>query len=383
MKRLLLIPVLLFAFAISGSDSVQASAARMAVGQVALPLCLPGEVSASCQALGPAAYLAEQEQQGFTFPLKPLPSYDPDPALAALPYYYAKVTADSAPVFSTPEEAAEGKVVKRYFPPGFIYVTILDTRVVEGKTYYMIEPGEWMRRKDISLGISTSLFSGKHFYGTPERKFGWVLLALETQKEPGLSSQYTDKYYSRWDMFQVYDEREADGLHWYMIAPGEWVDSRHVSLVYPMSEPPQGVDGGRWIEINLYEQTMTVYENGQMIYATLTSTGLYGWWTRPGLFNIYEKQASTPMSGSFEADRADYYYLDDVPFTMYFDESRAFHGAFWHQNYGFRMSHGCANLSPADSQWLFNWAEIGDPVYIWDPSGETPTDPSLYGAGGA
>jgi lipoprotein-anchoring transpeptidase ErfK/SrfK len=73
----------------------------------------------------------------------------------------------------------------------------------------------------------------------------------------------------------------------------------------------------------------------------------------------------------------------DVPYTMYFDQARAFHGTFWHQNFGFENSHGCANLSPSDSHWLFKWAEVGDWVYVHDPSGETPTDPSLYGEGGA
>jgi lipoprotein-anchoring transpeptidase ErfK/SrfK len=68
---------------------------------------------------------------------------------------------------------------------------------------------------------------------------------------------------------------------------------------------------------------------------------------------------------------------------MYFDQARALHGAYWHNSFGYKQSHGCVNLSPADSQWLYMWGDVGDWVYVWDPSGETPTDPSLYGAGGA
>ena len=104
---------------------------------------------------------------------------------------------------------------------------------------------------------------------------------------------------------------------------------------------------------------------------------------RPGLFAIYEKLDTTYMTGSFEADGSDRYYLEDVPWTMYFDEARALHGAYWHTGYGYPRSHGCVNLSPGDSQWLYNWAQIGDQVYVHDPSGLTPTDPSLYGSGGA
>ena len=184
-------------------------------------------------------------------------------------------------------------------------------------------------------------------------------------------------------MFQVYQQVEAGGTTWLMIGPDEWVDKAVTALVYPADAPPEGVTNGRWIEINLYEQTVAAYQDNRLVFATVTSTGIPGWWTRPGLFQIYEKVDSTPMSGAFEADRSDYYYLEDVPWTMYFDEARALHGAYWHNYFGYEQSHGCVNLSPADSHWLYLWANVGDYVYVWDPSGQTPTDPSLYTAGGA
>ena len=89
------------------------------------------------------------------------------------------------------------------------------------------------------------------------------------------------------------------------------------------------------------------------------------------------------MRGAFTADWSDYYYLEDVPWTMYYDEARALHGAYWHNGFGYARSHGCVNLGPGDALWLYNWASIGDWVYVWDPSGRTPEDPSLYTPGGA
>jgi len=89
------------------------------------------------------------------------------------------------------------------------------------------------------------------------------------------------------------------------------------------------------------------------------------------------------MSGAFEADRSDFYYLEDVPWTMYFDQARALHGAYWRQWFGWPGTHGCVNLTIGDARWLYDWAVEGDWVYVWDPSGETPSDPSLYGPGGA
>ena len=77
----------------------------------------------------------------------------------------------------------------------------------------------------------------------------------------------------------------------------------------------------------------------------------------------------------------DFYYLEDVPWTMYYDEARALHGAYWHNFFGYPQSHGCVNLSDGDAHWLYNWASVGDFVYVFDPSGKTPTDSSLFGTG--
>ena len=37
--------------------------------------------------------------------------------------------------------------------------------------------------------------------------------------------------------------------------------------------------------------------------------------------------------------------------------------------------------APGDAHWLFQWAEVGDYVWVHDPSGLTPTDPDYYGPG--
>jgi lipoprotein-anchoring transpeptidase ErfK/SrfK len=168
-----------------------------------------------------------------------------------------------------------------------------------------------------------------------------------------------------------------------MVGVNQWIDRRFIRQLEINPTPPEGVTNNRWIEINLFEQTMSVYDNGQLIFATMIATGRPPFYTRPGLFKIYEKKLVETMTGSFEANKSDYYYLENVPWTMYFDEARALHGAYWHTLFGYEMSHGCVNLSIGDSNWLYAWAKEGDSVYVWDPSGKTPTDPKFYGKGGA
>ena len=52
------------------------------------------------------------------------------------------------------------------------------------------------------------------------------------------------------------------------------------------------------------------------------------------------------------------YSLPGVPWTCFFvpETGVAFHGAYWHNNFGAQMSHGCVNMRPADAKWLFRWS---------------------------
>jgi lipoprotein-anchoring transpeptidase ErfK/SrfK len=58
------------------------------------------------------------------------------------------------------------------------------------------------------------------------------------------------------------------------------------------------------------------------------------------------------------------YYLENVPYVMYFYQDYALHGTYWHNNFGTPMSHGCVNLPTADAGWLFNWTSIGTLVNV-------------------
>jgi lipoprotein-anchoring transpeptidase ErfK/SrfK len=181
----------------------------------------------------------------------------------------------------------------------------------------------------------------------------------------------------------VYAMKQVGKDNWVMIGLDEWIEDSAVARVIPNTTPPDGVDNGRWIEINLEEQVLMVYDQSELVYATIISTGIDPFFTRPGLHKIFEKKDTETMSGDFSSDRSEYYYLEDVPWTMYFDQLRALHGAYWNTLLGFPRSHGCVNLSIGDSRWLFDWARVGDYVYVWDPSGHTPTDPAFYTPGGA
>jgi hypothetical protein len=357
-------------------------------------LCLPGiyaQDPGDCSPAGPSAYLTQMAQLGITFPLVPLPAVAPDPALVKVDYHYGKVRTKNAPVYGSIEDALagnRGNAVRR-IDSSFAYISYTEEQVVNDRRFYAVDSGGWMTANDVSRIGAVPPFQGLVLTRTPNTAFGWILSYLsngpvESKHTPGNKTKdYTGHIFNNHDIVQVYATKQADGMDWYMVGPEEWLPHNVVGRVLPTTTPPNGVSGDRWIEINLYEQTMAVYEHRQLVFATLIASGLEPFWTRPGLFKIETKLETTPMRGSFEADHSDAYYLEDVPWTMYFDDARALHGAYWRTQLGFPQSHGCVNLSVGDSHWLFNWANVGDPVYVWDPSGKTPTDPKYYTAGGA
>jgi hypothetical protein len=355
-------------------------------------LCLPDRFQGAvgkCSNLGPNSYLERMENLGVSFPLLQLPGKPPDPSLIYLNVRYGEVVKPNAPVFASLEDAINRDKVVRHIESPLSFISYIDEAVVDSNRYYMIGYGEWMTAVEVSRIGSPSRFQGLSFERTPDRPFGWILYPIEVKRTPGFEiDDYTGRFVNRYQVVQVYHVEKIGEMNWFMIGPDQWIPEnqewyRLLGQVIPNTTPPHGVENGRWIEVNLHEQTVAVYDQHQLIFATLVSTGIPPFWTQPGLFQIYQKHDSTPMRGSFEIDRSDAYYLEDVPWTMYYDGAYALHGAYWHNGFGSIRSRGCVNIAVADSRWIYDWAEISDWVYIWDPSGKTPTDPELYGPGGA
>ena len=148
-------------------------------------------------------------------------------------------------------------------------------------------------------------------------------------------------FYNREEVLQVYEIVENEASTWFRVGENKWLDRIHFRAAIINSQPPAEITADRWIEVDLAEQVVLVYENRRLIYAVMVATGMEPFFSQPGVFKIETKKEAETMTGSFEADRSDYYSLDDVPFVMYYDQARAFHGAYWRAWFGIEQSHGC------------------------------------------
>lgn len=334
-----------------------------------------------CPLAGPAGQLEELARQGM-YPERPLPLRRYSAYLSYLPYDYVRVVDNAAKLYPNATAAINGTDPERKIGPGLVYYTYLE-KVEKGKgDAYRTRHG-YVSAAD-ALEVDPSTFRGLAFRRSPDRQFGWVIEGGACSLTGPDSGEHTGNCYVKYTVVQIYAVERVGERDWYQIGPEEWMEQRTLAVVTPDGTRPEGVpeDVSRWIVVDLYEQTVTAYENGELVYATVASTGRDGWWTKPGSFQVWVKLERDLMTGGLPDDPS-FYHLDDVPWVLYFDEARALHGAYWHDRFGTTTSRGCVNLTPTDARWFFEFSEEGTWVHVWDPSGETPTDPSLYTAGGA
>jgi hypothetical protein len=202
----------------------------------------------------------------------------------------------------------------------------------------------------VAGGDGANLRSGP---GTDHPRIGYL--------DPGAQARVTGRSGDWWQI-------EHDGSPLWV--SGQVVIAYHVETVpeitpaptptptpSPLPELPAGLYEERWIDIDLNHQRVTAYEGRTAVYTTLASTGLPNTPTPPGQFRIWIKLRYDDMAGPG-------YYLEDVPYVMYFYQGYGLHGVWWHANFGHPMSHGCVNLPAEAAEWLFTWADVGTLVNV-------------------
>jgi len=114
---------------------------------------------------------------------------------------------------------------------------------------------------------------------------------------------------------------------------------------------------GRELVVDLSSQMAFAYDNGELQYSAIVSTGLPATPTVQGEFAIWHKTPAQTMSGPG-------YSLPNVQWVMYFFQGYGFHGTYWHDNFGQPMSHGCVNMTNDDARWFYDFASLGTPVWV-------------------
>lgn len=171
----------------------------------------------------------------------------------------------------------------------------------------------------------------------------------------------------------VHEETNAIGIFEgkKVLAPNILLTQNSDTTVLGASVAP----GSKHIYVDLPTQTLYAYQGKTLVMKTLISSGK--WHPTPdGDYKIWIKLAATRMTGG---SGADFYDLPNVPYVMFFanddvSEAEGFslHGAYWHDNFGHPMSHGCVNMRIVDAKALYNWV---DPITTGLTTYATTEDP--------
>lgn len=163
--------------------------------------------------------------------------------------------------------------------------------------------------------------------------------------------------------YRLYDEGARLTYH---------VPAAHLRLITDEEIAPISPDfpaHQKRVEVSLANQYLIAYEGDQSVFETKVSTGIFGKDppegrnTPRGTWNVYSKMPSKHMGGIILTGAPDVYTLPGVPWTIFFHNTGvAFHGTYWHNNYGVPMSAGCVNMRCDDAKWLFRWT-----TPLWPP----------------
>lgn len=147
-------------------------------------------------------------------------------------------------------------------------------------------------------------------------------------------------------------------------APAVYLRPIPASELAPIS--PDLPNAAKYIKVSIEEQTLTAFENNQPVFQTRVSSGLpqqgpvepgqFPSDTPLGDFHITVKTPSRPMGDKHLTADIDTTALPGVPWVCFFkEEGYSLHGTYWHNNFGYKMSHGCVNMRTEDARWIYRW----------------------------
>ncbi len=183
---------------------------------------------------------------------------------------------------------------------------------------------------------------------------------------PGKNFDVAYRFYyetTHWVTRLVHD---SHGNPWYQVQDDKWeyiyyAPSEHLRLL-PAGEltpiSPEVPVQAKRIEVRLDTQMVLAYEWDRPVFAARAATGAKfsngNFFTPTGRHLTFHKRPSRHMATNNLA--ANGFDLPGVPWVCYITKNGvAFHGTYWHNDYGQPRSHGCINLTPQAAKWIYRW----------------------------
>ena len=190
---------------------------------------------------------------------------------------------------------------------------------------------------------------------------------VDSYRQMDQYSKFVYRLYYASTFWVLSREEDNSGSVWYRLLDDRtygtfYVPAAAVRLV-PNSEllpiSPDVPWDQKVIEVNLSTQRMTAYEGDNQVFASRISSGVRtregGYATPKGYFRTTRKRPCRHMAYPADENYSGY-DLPGVPWVSYFNSNGvAFHGTYWHNDFGVPHSHGCINMTPEAAKWVYLW----------------------------
>lgn len=118
------------------------------------------------------------------------------------------------------------------------------------------------------------------------------------------------------------------------------------------------------IRVDISQQRLTAYEYGVPMHTFLVSTAKRGFVTPLGRTTVKEKLLYHNYVWSFGVNDPNNYNVPNVKWNLRIYDHIYIHWAYWHNNFGHPMSHGCINMNAENSEWIYMWSAVGTSVNV-------------------
>jgi hypothetical protein len=320
-------------------------------------------------ALEPFGYLCGDEAKPSNKPPTTGSLFEPIEG-SVLPFEYAMVNTpeeELLPMWDSPSDIIEENPAKRMLSRGDTIALEPKTMQVQGEPYRVSIEGDLVSANHSYKMARFSEWQGTAIDQNTHLPFGWATLRkVGVFDSPRGNKIDTVGYRERVD---ILEEVVVNDQSWLRIGEGRFVRAKDINKVRIIPRPEETVQNPQWFDVDLGEQVVVAYRGDKPQYATLISSGRPPNTTPRGNYPIWGKVNAVTMKSQPYDDKP--YYVHKVPWVLFFQAHNALHGAYWHDRFGVVKSHGCANLSPKDARYLFEWVEPKMPpgwtgLRFWD-----------------
>ena len=290
----------------------------------------------------------------------------PDPGLAGpplsgrrLPHSYAIVRSDGVAEYASVADVRAG-IIRRELTKSMSMV-VRRSVDVDGASYIETQHGALVPREGVGWMGEGSTWQGVALDGLAiGPAFAWTTDEKTVVRAEARAEAAKVRTLGRRERVALLEGSSEVRPQWWRIAEGEWIAADDLNEVIVVEPPPGVLDDERvrttgndqWIDVDVGEQVLVAYRGGVPVFATLIASGRSSP-TPLGNYPIWAKVASMDMANQDYEDKP--YMVQGVPWVLLFQGHNALHGAYWHDRFGNRRSHGCVNLAPLDARWMFDW----------------------------